>query len=199
MKPEFFGPSKFIPARTMKLWRLAAVFLIAAGLSIASAPTFSQKNKKDQNRQPATSAPILPMTDEATLETEISEMLATWQIGDTDRMQNYYADDVLVVSGGWEPPIIGWTNYRASYLTQRAHMQSAHLERTNTAIKVTGDTAWATYQWEFNGVVDNSATIARGHSTLVFARRNGHWLIVLNHTSIAPENSAPPPAKTGTP
>lgn len=189
---------KFIPAHTIMICRLAAVLLVATALSITSTSTFAQKNKKGQTKQ-STPAPVVAQPDDAAIDTAISEMLAAWQLGDVERMRPFYADDALVVSDGWEAPLSGWASYQAAYQTQRAHIQSVRMERTNTAIKVSGDSAWATYQWEFSGMVDNSPARARGHSTLVFAKRDGHWLIVLNHTSLAQENAPPPPAKSGTP
>jgi uncharacterized protein (TIGR02246 family) len=198
MNSTFSDVPKFIPARTIMISPLAAVLLVATALSITSASTFAQKNKKGQTKQ-STPAPVVAQPDAAAIDTTISEMLGAWQLGDVERMHTYYADDALVVSDGWEAPISGWASYQAAYQTQRAHIQSVRMERTNTAIKISGDSAWATYQWEFSGMVDNSPARARGHSTLVFAKRDGHWLIVLNHTSLAQENAQPAPAKSGTP
>lgn len=197
MRAARLSSANHIRARVTKSPRWATVLLGVAILLIAG-PAFAQKNKKDQNKQAPAQTPVVSLPDDSVIETEISGMLATWQIGDAERMHTYYADDVVVVSGGFEPPILGWTNYVASYQTQRAHMQSVRMERTDTAIKVTGDSAWATYQWEFSGLVDNKKTMAQGHTTLVLAKRNGKWLIVLNHTSVVTDNMAAPAAKAGT-
>jgi ketosteroid isomerase-like protein len=121
-------------------------------------------------------------------------MLGAWQIGDADMLHDYYADDVLVVSGTWEPPLQGWQNYLRAYQAQRARTEGIRLDRTNTFIKVQGDTAWCTYQWDFSGQVDGMPLDATGHTTLVLQKRAGKWLIVLNHTSAAP--LPPRPATT---
>lgn len=198
MKSAILNPLNFIFARSAFTMRRSIAALSLATILICAAPAFAQKNKTKQ--PPAgTPVPVVAMPDDKALEIKISEMLAAWQIGDADRLHTYYADDAVVVSGGWELPILGWTNYLASYQAQRAHMQGVHIDRTNTAVKVTGDSAWATYQWEFNGLVDNRPTTARGHTTLVFAKRDDHWLIVLNHTSVVQENPTAPAVKTGTP
>jgi ketosteroid isomerase-like protein len=142
---------------------------------------------------------ILNLPDQQQIDTQISMMLGAWQVGDTDKMHTYYADDVLVVSGGPQPPISGWANYVLAYQSQRGHMSSVRLDRSNTFTKVTGNTAWSTYQWNFNGLVDGKNTAAQGHTTLALEKRDGHWLIVLNHTSLGegvPTVTAP---KTGTP
>lgn len=169
-------------------------------LFIAVAPASAQKNKKGQ--QPAadstgTTAIVLP--DDRAIDQNISMMLAAWQIGDADKMHEYYAEDAVVVSGGWEPPISGWANYLTAYQAQRAHMSSVRLDRTNSYIKVIGNAAWATYQWEFNGLVNGALTTGRGNTSLVFEKRDGRWLIVLNHTSVVSQGPPAPPAKPSTP
>jgi ketosteroid isomerase-like protein len=174
--------------------RGAALILIAALLVAGAGAAFAQKPKKDQSKPPAPGS-VITLPDEQAVEVATGEMLGAWQIGDSEKMHQYYAEDALVVSGGWETPIPGWAAYLRAYQVQRAHMQSVRLERTNTFRKVTGNSAWATYQWEFSAIVDNNATVARGHTTLVFEKRNGRWLIVLNHTSIVKEASAPVPGR----
>ncbi|HXN65643.1 MAG TPA: nuclear transport factor 2 family protein [Candidatus Acidoferrales bacterium] len=164
-------------------------------LIFCGAPVAAQKNKKTVSNDPSAgidnnaTVPI-PTTDNGAVDLAISSMLGAWQIGDADRMHQYYADDVLVVSGAYEPPIAGWPAYLRSYQALRARTQAAQLERINSIIKVSGNSAWSTYQWDFSGVVDGAKANFRGHTTLVFEKREGKWLIVLNHTSMG----EPPPA-----
>src|SRR5207245_199134 len=105
-----------------------------------------------------------------------------------------YADDVAIVNGSWAPPIIGWTNYLAIYQQQRARTQQVRLDRSNTYIKVSGTVGWACYQWDFEGVVDGKKTGSQGQTTVVLEKRNNHWVIVLNHTSVAPKPAQAVPA-----
>ncbi len=162
---------------------------------VYAAPVAAQKNKKGAANNPTAgmdnnaTVPI-PTTENGAVDLAISSMLGAWQIGDADRMHQYYADDVLVVSGAYEPPIAGWPAYLRSYQALRARTQAAQLDRINSIIKVSGNSAWSTYQWEFAGIVDGAKANFRGHTTLVFEKREGKWLIVLNHTSMA----EPPPA-----
>ena len=163
---------------------LSAALLLACGLPSSAA---SQKDKKKKNAPAgADTKPSLPMTDEQQIEYLISQMLGAWQIGDTELMHKAYADDVIVVNGMWAPPIIGWANYIASYQQQRARMQQVRLDRTNTFTKLAGNFAWACYQWDFSGVVDGQPSAARGQTTLILEKRSDRWLIVHNHTSLAP-------------
>jgi ketosteroid isomerase-like protein len=124
----------------------------------------------------------------------ISEVLGAWQIGDSDRMHKNYTDDVSVVNGGWAPPILGWTSYEALYKLQRAKMQQVRMDRSNTYIKVNGNTAWACFQWDFSAVMDGNPSAARGQTTYVFVKRENHWLIAHDHTSVVQTAQPQPPA-----
>src|SRR5712692_2389969 len=138
--------------------------------------------------------PLPPGTpEEQVIDIQISEMLGAWQIGDFSLLKSYYADDVTVVSGAWEPALVGWARYLQAYMRQRERVTNVRLDRTNTFIRVQGNFAWATYQWEFAGVTDGNPSAARGQTTLVFEKREGRWLIVHNHTSLVGEMQSQPP------
>src|SRR5216684_3550949 len=98
-------------------------------------------------------------------------MLGAWQLGDIEKLHQDYGDDVVIVNGSWAPPIFGWTNYLAIYQQQHARMQQVRMDRSNTYIKVSGTVGWACFQ----------------------------WVIVLNHTSVAPRvpQAAPASAPPG--
>ena len=177
----------------------AVALMLLVSAALVAAPAQKQKNTKNNSKDRQESevtgvASLMPLPDAQNIELMLSQMLAAWQIGEVDMLHSYYADDVLVVSGAWEPPLQGWQNYLRAYQAQRARTQGVRLERTNTFTKVQGDTAWCTYQWEFNGQVDGSPSSAVGHTTLVLQKRGGKWLIVLNHTSVAPEPQRSVPA-----
>jgi ketosteroid isomerase-like protein len=174
---------------TKKLWAL--LFGGAVLFFFATAPASAQKKKKDA---PADTASPLPLPDEQQVDYTISEMLGAWQLGDIERMHKDYADDVTIVNGIFAPPVFGWTSYLALYQQQRAHLQRVRLDRLNTYIKVDGNVAWACYQWDFAATFDDRGTTAQGLTTLVLQKRNNHWVIVLNHTSLAqgaPESANP--------
>ena len=125
----------------------------------------------------------------------LSEMMGAWQVGDVEKLHSTYADDVSIVSASWAPPVMGWANYLAIYQQQRARMQKVRMDRTNTYIKVKGDVAWACYQWSFAATLDGQPMRSQGQATVVMEKRNGHWLIVHNHMSLA----QPAPGSTNTP
>ena len=80
------------------------------------------------------------MPDSQVIDQTVGEALGYWQIGDLDSLHKYYSDDVVVVSGLWEPPIIGWANYAKAYTDQRHRVyQGQRMDRSNTLIKVNGN------------------------------------------------------------
>ncbi len=182
------------------------IFLCGCVFLLGAMPAAAQrdKNKKKKDTAAAESAATtVKLPDEQQIDLLISEMLGAWQLGDIERLHQAYADDVSVVSGAWEPPVVGWSNYLANYQKQHARVQQVRMDRQNTYVRVTGNSAWACYQWDFSGVVDGQQNAARGQTTLVLERRNGRWIIVHNHTSLIQAASVPapamPPAGTPTP
>lgn len=126
-------------------------------------------------------------------------MLGYWQIGDIENLHKYYDDNVVMVSGAFEPPIIGWDNFVKDYKAERASAPIGRMDRSNTVIKVNGDFAWATYQFVYTAVTQSKIAIFRGHTTLVLNKRGDRWVIVLNHSSIVDSNVHPPAADVPTP
>src|ERR1700750_2005820 len=87
--------------------------LVILGLLAAAAPARAQQKDKKKKKDAAitdngSSNPVVPLNDEQQIDYMISEVLGAWQLGDSDRMHQNYVDDVSVVNGGWEPPVIGW-------------------------------------------------------------------------------------------
>jgi ketosteroid isomerase-like protein len=172
--------------------RLPTLALIATAFLLAiAAPAHAQKTKIKQVPEP----PSAPVAGNHVIDLAIAQMLGAWQVGDVEKMHKFYADDVLVVSEAWQPPIYTWANYLPAYESQHSRMFAIHFERTNTVIRVKDNSAWATYQWELNTTVDGNKIFARGDTTLVFEKRDGNWLIVLNHTAVTPDAAPAPAAK----
>ena len=131
--------------------------------------------------------------DAQAIDQAIGEALGYWQIGDAESLHKYYADDVVLVSGAWEPPVIGWDNFLKAYQAQRAQVSGARMDRSNTLIKVNGNSAWATYQFVYAAQMEGKVAQFRGHTTLFLAKQADRWVITLNHSSIV-DSSIPEPA-----
>src|SRR4029077_2984519 len=186
--------------------RICALLWIAATLIFCASSSNAQQKDKKKKKDAApevvdnnSANPVVPLTDEQQIDYMISEVLGAWQIGDSARMHKDYSDDVSVVNGGGAPPILGWGNYEALYKLQRSKMQQVRMDRSNTYIKLNGNTAWACFQWDFAAVIEGNPSAARGQTTYVFIKKNNRWLIAHDHTSIvqtaqpqAPAGTAPP-------
>jgi ketosteroid isomerase-like protein len=182
--------------------RIYAMLAIFAMLGFCATPSNAQQKDKKKKKDTApivdnsSANPIVPLTDEQQIDYMISEVLGAWQIGDSDRMHKNYSEDISVVNGGWAPPVIGWANYEPLYKQQRAKMQQVRMDRSNTYIKVNGNTAWACFQWEFAAVIDGNPSAARGQTTYVFIKKDNRWLVAHDHTSVVQTAQPQPPGGT---
>jgi ketosteroid isomerase-like protein len=172
---------------------VALALLLLAG----AAPAAAQKNKDKKKQQPQLESPANgqgtpPVNDTQAVDLAVGQSLGYWQIGDVDSLHKYYADDVYVVTGDWSPPLIGWDNYVKAYQAQRARVTSGRMDRTNTYIKVEGNSAWATYQFYYVASMEGKVSESRGHTTLILNKRGDRWVIVLNHSSIVDSAFASP-------
>ncbi len=171
--------------------------VLAFALTAAVIPAGAQKKDKNKNAQPSGSHRGNKIRDARTRHTGHRSghwrRLGYWQIGDTVSLHKYYADDVVMVSGAWEPPVIGWDNFLKSYQTQRAQASGMRIDRSNTLIKVNGNSAWATYQFIYAAQVNGSAAQYRGHTTLLLAKQGDRWVITLNHSSVV-DSATPEPS-----
>lgn len=172
---------------------------VLALLMAAAAPAQRNRDKKnDTSREDLSSAINSVLPDTEVVNRTVSEALGYWQIGDVDSMRKYYADDLVIVSPVWEQPMIGWDNYVRAYQTQRARLTNGRLDRSNTYTKVTGNSAWTTYQWVYTATADGRTTAARGHTTLLLNKQGVRWVIGLEHTSVVLDSQAPGPVSTET-
>jgi ketosteroid isomerase-like protein len=179
-------------AAGFRFWIIPALALILAAI-----PAGAQKKDKNKNASASEAGgdlkPGMYLPDSQAVDLAIGEALGYWQIGDADSLHKYYSDDVVVVSGAWEPPVIGWDNFLRSYQAQRARVSGMRMDRSNTVIKVTGNTAWATYQFLFTALLDGKTVQYRGHTSLVLMKQADRWVITLNHSSVV-DSSQPEPA-----
>lgn len=181
-------------ARCFRIWIILALAMMAVAI-----PASAQKQKKDKNKNappPDLSEDIktaMHTPDSQAIDQTIGEAMGYWQIGDTESMHKYYSDDVVLVSGAWEPPVVGWDNFLKAYQVQRAQVSGARMDRSNTLIKVNGNSAWATYQFVYVAQMDGKVVQFRGHTTLILMKQADRWVITLNHSSIV-DSSLPEPA-----
>lgn len=182
------------------IWVLLLLLCMGAAAPVAAQKNKDKKKESSNSDSSAAGRPLMATSDSQEIDRAIGEALGYWQIGDIDSLHKYYSDDVTMVSGDWTPPVIGWDNYVKAYQAQRAKISGGRMERANTFIKVNGDSAWATYQFDFVTMVEDKPAEFHGHTTLVFKRQGDRWVITLNHSSVvdstivnpAPVNAAQP-------
>jgi ketosteroid isomerase-like protein len=166
----------------------AQFFAVALALLLCASSSLAQK--KTKTPQPADNTPPvsdqkLPMSPGDEIDSDIGQMLGALQVGNVEAMRKFYSTDATFVSSTYAPPIVGFDNWATGYQRQRAGFSGMQIVRRNTVIFPHGDTAWATYQWEFSGVQTTGAGYsAKGQTTLVLNRVGNNWVIVHNHTSV---------------
>jgi ketosteroid isomerase-like protein len=177
-----------------RLWMVVAAALL--GIAIPAGAQKKDKNKIVPPPDPTAEIKAAMLgPDSEIIDRTIGEALGYWQIGDAESLHKYYADDVVVVSGAWEPPVIGWDNFLKAYQAQRAQISAARMDRSNTLIKVNGTSAWATYQFTYSAQMNGVVVQFRGHTTMCLAKLADRWVITLNHSSIV--DSTEPAPSTG--
>jgi ketosteroid isomerase-like protein len=133
--------------------RLLVLAILLTGVPCGLAAG-QHKQAAQKPAPPKDTSPLLTPTDEQAVDMAITEMLGAWQIGDVEMLKKHYAENVLVVSFYWEPPLMGLDNYIQAYQRQRERMRTVQLNRNHTNIRVQGNVAWAVYLWTFTGEVD---------------------------------------------
>jgi len=176
--------------------------VLAFSLTAAVSPASAQKKDKNKNAQPTDPTDeirsAMRAPDSQAIDQAIGEALGYWQIGDAVSLHRYYAEDVVMVSGAWEPPVIGWDNFLKAYQMQRAQASGVRIDRSNTLIRVNGNSAWATYQFIYAAQVNGSSAQYRGHTTLLLAKQGDRWVITLNHSSVVDSATPGPSTSFGT-
>ena len=166
---------------------MACVLLLLPGAA-------GQQGKPPQKGQPQSGSIASSLRVEEQLDILISEMTAAWQFGSVDLLHKYYAEDVSIVSGQWEPAIHGWPTYAAGFQRLRERINSVNFDRQNTFVNVKGNLAYASYQWGMQAMVDSAPADIKGHTTLILEKRADRWLIIHNHTSIVSQVATASPA-----
>lgn len=169
-------------------------FFLAIACGMILLPGAAGQQGRQQKPKKESTEPVIPQKPEEQINLQISEMLAAWQFGNVELMHKYYAEDVSVVSGQWEPAIHGWAAYAAGYQRLRERVNSVNFDRANTYVNVKGTLGYASYQWAMQANVDSTPSEIRGHTTLILEKRLDRWLIIHNHTSIVSQVSSTPPS-----
>lgn len=96
-------------------------------------------------------------------------------------------DPEMVNFGAFGAPIIGWDALREVMEGQNAGLDSIRIDRSEVKIHVMprGMNAWATSLWQFRAKVGQGDVHFPIRCTWVLEKREGAWLVVHFHKSIA--------------
>lgn len=130
-------------------------------------------------------------SDEGKIEAVIAGVIEAHRKGDAAGLGRYFAREVTVVPGDYNPPLNGWASVEPRYQQAFASLSGMEMVRENTKIVQRGNLAWAVYQWRVAGVAGPQTIGAQGHTTLILEKRKGEWVIVHNHTSVVPTTLVP--------
>lgn len=92
----------------------------------------------------------------------------------------------------------GWTDYRDHHLgPEMKEMKNTKYTLSDIKVKVSGNTAWATFKYGISADIGTRHVDGRGLGTAVLEKQRGQWRIVHWHSS-APRR-APSPAPSPKP
>lgn len=114
--------------------------------------------------------------------------------GDMTALEKSWANDdsVTVFESGHAN--YGWADYRDNHLgPEMKEMKNTRYELTDIRVKVSGNTAWATFKYSIAADVGTRHVDGGGLGTAVLEKRGQDWKIVHWHSS-APRRPATPAA-----
>ena len=128
----------------------------------------------------------------------LTQSAAAFERGDMAAMEKAWANDdsVTVFESGHAN--YGWADYRDHHLgPEMKEMKNAKYTLSDIRVKVSGNTAWATFKYAISADIGTRHIDSGGLGTAVLEKRGDNWRIVHWHSS-APRRApaaAPTPVK----
>lgn len=114
--------------------------------------------------------------------------------GDMTALEKTWANDESVTVFESGHANYGWADYRDHHLgPEMKEMKNTRYELTDIRVKVSGNTAWATFKYSISADVGTRHVDGGGLGTAVLEKRGQDWKIVHWHSS-APRRPAAPAA-----
>ena len=114
--------------------------------------------------------------------------------GDMAALEKTWANDESVTVFESGHANYGWADYRDNHLgPEMKEMKNTRYEFTDIRVKVSGNTAWATFKYSISADVGTRHVDGGGLGTAVLEKRGQDWKIVHWHSS-APRRPASPAA-----
>ena len=136
--------------------------------------------------------------DEAAVREALLKSALAFEKNDVESITKVWANDESVTVFESGHANYGWADYRDHHLLpEMKEMKNTKYTLSDIKVKVSGNTAWATFKYAISADIGTRHVDAAGLGTAVLEKRGQDWRIVHWHSS-APRR-APNPAASPTP
>jgi len=127
----------------------------------------------------------------------LMQSAAAFEKGDMAALEKLWANDESVVVFESGHANYGWADYRDRHLgPEMKEMKNTKYTLSDVRVKVSGNTAWATFKYAISADIGTRHVDGAGLGTAVLEKRGDDWRIVHWHSSAprrAPAAPAPKP------
>ena len=142
--------------------------------------------------------PASAQDSETAVREVLSRSASAFEKGDMAALEKLWANDESVTVFESGHANYGWADYRDKHLgPEMKEMKNTKYTLSDIKVKVSGNTAWATFKYAISGDIGTRHVDGAGLGTAVLEKRGEDWKIVHWHSS-APRR-APGPAPTPKP
>jgi ketosteroid isomerase-like protein len=108
----------------------------------------------------------------------LKQINAAWRGGRTDELRQYFHENMVIVSPGFQVRGEGREACVASYQDFINQATVTEYKEGEATVDVWGDTAVATYPWQMAWQMGGQSSRESGHDVFIFIREAGKWLAV---------------------
>ena len=142
--------------------------------------------------------PASAQDSETAVREVLSRSASAFEKGDMAALEKLWANDESVTVFESGHANYGWADYRDKHLgPEMKEMKNTKYTLSDIKVKVSGNTAWATFKYAISADIGTRHVDGAGLGTAVLEKRGEDWKIVHWHSS-APRR-APGPAPTPKP
>ena len=142
--------------------------------------------------------PASAQESETAVRDVLSRSASAFEKGDMAALEKLWANDESVTVFESGHANYGWADYRDKHLgPEMKEMKNTKYTLADIKVKVSGNTAWATFKYAISADIGTRHVDGAGLGTAVLEKRGDDWRIVHWHSS-APRR-APAPAPTPKP
>ena len=124
----------------------------------------------------------------------LMQSAAVFEKGDMAALEKLWANDESVIVFESGHANYGWADYRDRHLgPEMKEMKDTKYTLSDVKVKVSGNTAWATFKYAISADIGTRHVDGAGLGTAVLEKGGDHWRIV-HWQSIAPRRAPAQPA-----